>query len=232
MSDAPTIGEAFPADDVLARWMIVVSIARNDLALATERIVRANEDDDGTNVHWHRLLAAHFFEAGRFLRRTKGITEVMEFVSGMSQESQDDYQAVLQTAKRWSEKRLRRGRNRTFHYVDIAEAPGKQRGLLRCLRRRRPSLGIADIESALAEVGDRPAEIYGSRKTEKNVSVDRFLFADEVAGHFAISDLGEDATELDASLERIRNEEVRFVHFANAAIDRYQEERGFHFPTV
>jgi hypothetical protein len=51
------IGEAFPANDVLARWVMVLSIARNDLALATERIVRANEDDDGTNMHWQRLLS-------------------------------------------------------------------------------------------------------------------------------------------------------------------------------
>jgi len=68
------IGEAFPANDVLARWVMVLSIARNDLALATERIVRANEDDDGTNMHWQRLLAAHFFEAGAVALRS-GFTQ-------------------------------------------------------------------------------------------------------------------------------------------------------------
>lgn len=63
-------------------------------------------------------------------------------------------------------------------------------------------------------------------------SVDRFLFADEVAAYLSIEDLGGDTTAIRASLERIAAEEMKFVQFANAAIDHYQKRRGVYFPTV
>jgi hypothetical protein len=210
---------------------VVLSIARNDLALATERIVRANEADDGTNLHWHRLLAAHFFEAGRFIRRTSKIPEVRAFVGELPQTAQDDYAAVLRTAKRWSEKRLRRARNRTFHYVDIADPPRPQ-GKLRLLRRRRRSAGPADIQKALEATSALPAEIRGARRDGRTLTVDRFLFADQVAAYFAVGDLAGDETQLLTALQRIAEEESRLVQFANVAVAEFQRQRGFRIPTV
>src|SRR5262249_25538755 len=143
---------------------MMLCVARNDLALGTERIVRANEADDGTALHWHRLLAGHFFEAGSFLRRTMDIPEVQRFIEQLPGERLVDYETLLKTAKRWSRKRLRRGRNRTFHYLDVAAGSGRRLGLIRrLLPRTQSSPGPADLERALGAVGARPVEIRGSR---------------------------------------------------------------------
>lgn len=82
------IGEAFPADDQVARWMTVCAMALNDLFLVNRWLFPRLEEKIPSEPHetfyLGRAAAAHLFEAAAFLRRTERIPPVKEFVGSLA----------------------------------------------------------------------------------------------------------------------------------------------------
>lgn len=69
----PRIGDVFPADDPVARYLVVVSIALNDVLAATKRLIEGLEKDlpPHDNVYAMRLAASHIWEMLKFLEETE-----------------------------------------------------------------------------------------------------------------------------------------------------------------
>lgn len=111
------IGDLLPADDRLARWILVLCLARNDVVAKMKQIVRANEDSDGTNLHWARVTAGHLYEIATFLRQTSSLDEVKDFVTRLPPKADADRRALLDST--FLKRVLVTDRSLTFHYPSV-----------------------------------------------------------------------------------------------------------------
>jgi hypothetical protein len=117
------IGEGFPADDQLARWMTVCAMALNDLLLVNRWLLPRLEETEPSepyeNFYLGRIAAAHLFEGAKFLRESDRIPQIQEFVASLDSEAQDDYRALVELTKDQTDKfreQLEHARNTFFHY--------------------------------------------------------------------------------------------------------------------
>jgi hypothetical protein len=69
------IGEAFPSDDQLARWMTICSIAFNDLLVVNQLLIPRLKDEipsgSGEILYLGRVASGHLFEAATFLAQVR-----------------------------------------------------------------------------------------------------------------------------------------------------------------
>ena len=111
------VGDALPADDPLARFILVVSMGLNDNSLANTTFVETEEPYK--LVYFFQLASGHLYELAKTLRRAyEEWREVKEFIDALPQEYQDDFDAIVSLADEKNEtgRRLRHLRNGFFHY--------------------------------------------------------------------------------------------------------------------
>jgi hypothetical protein len=70
------VAEVFPAKDPVARFMVTVSMARNDVRHALFEAGNANKASEPDFAYWVRLSTAHFFEAVTAIRSWRQLPEV------------------------------------------------------------------------------------------------------------------------------------------------------------
>jgi mevalonate pyrophosphate decarboxylase len=71
-----SIAEVFPHDDPVARFVVAMSMARNDVRHALTRAGEANDQDDPEFGYWVRMATGHFFEAAYALSHWRQIDEI------------------------------------------------------------------------------------------------------------------------------------------------------------
>lgn len=121
------IGDAFPADDQLARWMTVCAMAFNDLlvvnALLFPRLKEEIVSGPGEIFYLGRVAAGHVFEAATFLRKSNRIPAIREFVAGFdNEEAQAAYRELLEIGDGGGgefNEQLKNSRNKSFHYQEL-----------------------------------------------------------------------------------------------------------------
>src|ERR1039458_10305372 len=166
------IGEAFPADDPVARFVTVVAMISNDWQRLVQRMV---ELDDADCVHEaaqaeqaallienYRLQAALHYEAARLLQQAyERFPEVRNFIDGLTPEAIAEFRLVIGGVTKGSPNYhgdwLSDARNATFHYSKLN-------------RRERVGKGLAAAAEEIGAIslGDSFASV-------------RFGFADKVA---------------------------------------------------
>jgi len=92
-------------------------MARNDIALARQELVKAIEADDGTAVHWSRMVGGHLYEATYFLHDSQGVEEVKAFMAGMPSETRNQYGKLHRSG--FVREDIRLDRNVLFHYPRV-----------------------------------------------------------------------------------------------------------------
>jgi hypothetical protein len=202
--------EVFPAADPLARWVLIVCLARDDIVTSIKEIIRANEEDDGTNLHWARITAAHLYEAALMLRRSHGAKEVRDLIACLPSPRQDDLKSLLETT--FLKGVLAGDRNLTFHYPshDTAEV-GK---------------GGGDLESALRDLQDRPVELSVEYDDEGKPAHYRYRFADEVAAAFSAMRFGDTEKAMRDGIELVQERAFAFARFADAVFAEWGKRHG------
>lgn len=205
--------DLFPPGDEEARWVLVLCLARNDIVATAERIVAANEDDDGTNVHWARILAAHLFEAAKFLRQGSSVKASANLIDQLPAKRQEDYEALCDAE--FLKKALAHDRNLTFHYptVDCGDA-----------RHGGPQLVLAMDETS----GD-PIELLVEYDDVGEPKGYRYRFADSVAVEFAVGKFGRSADEQRAAIKRIQDLAFAFARFADTVFYEWAEMHDVSF---
>jgi hypothetical protein len=89
------IGDVFPADDPIARWATVLAMAANNTVYLNIRMIEGDLPSE-LNLYYFRLVAAHFFEAVMWLKRTsKTWPEVRELVESLDEEPRARYKYLL-----------------------------------------------------------------------------------------------------------------------------------------
>jgi hypothetical protein len=203
------IGEVLPADDEIARWVLVLTLIRNDLGLTRTELVEAF-DKDRTALHWSRLLAGHLYEAAHFLRRENNRPVIRDFVKGLPDKSRRVYRELLRPD--FLKVRLEGDRNRVFHY------PSGDLGA--------ESKGGPALRDALDTVRDLEAALVVKWGKDGKAEDMRFDFADQVAVQFAMAAFGTATAEQKKSIRAVRENAAKVIWLADAVFHHYAETEG------
>jgi hypothetical protein len=146
------IGQAFPADDPVARFVTVLAQAHNDFARVFEQMSNANADseepeDQAIRILGLRLNAASHAEASAFLRDAqRRWPAIKQFLDGLGDDVQADIERVAGVTDSKSEHYMRwlePHRNVTFHYAEMhpLKAENDNEEIQTALRRARVNIG-------------------------------------------------------------------------------------------
>lgn len=198
------IGDLFPANDPLARWLTPCAMALNDLLYVNRRLVPLLQND-GPNfesTYLSRLAAGHLYEISKFIQRSEGrVPEIRSFVAALDKDARDAYKVVKAAGPRGAmpfSEQLAHARNHVFHYAELVPNADDYETLKRAMT---------------AHAGE-PGEIRDGGTLLNDF---RALFADEVATELAFPgdmDFREFVTTLSTTISA-------YLTFSVAAITRY-----------
>jgi hypothetical protein len=202
------IGEAFPADDPVARFTVAVAGVLNDNLLSHTLFVESNEPF--RLLYFFNLASSHLYEASETLLRARNEwREVREFVDALDQERRGEFERVVALADQnppWPGQRLKDIRNSFFHYLRLDRA-AYDAGRLPL------ALGLqtaADLDSSLVSEPGGP------------LSGIRAKFADQAAISAITSDY-EDG-EYERLIVALADYQGDLNRFAQAVVGRYIRE--------
>lgn len=211
MADA-SIEELFPPDDVVARFVVSMAMAKNDLELGLRDTVVAGEVDGHDFNYRLRLTTSHLVEAilafNFYSSQEQGVRDLLEKVPSDGQEQLKNARTTLQKA---GSAALFNLRNNTFHYPrpDAKYNPTSDEQLRDVLVKHGSNRGTIAYKSETDEI---------------------FLtFADELATALALEEHSADPKELLGQLEIVRDGAIAFVNWGNALVIAYFESTGVQF---
>jgi len=198
------MGEAFPADSVLGKWMVLLSVLLNDLILANEHLVealdRSGSSPSPEGVYFFRLTCSHFREAAKFLDCAHRQPQVKAFLEVLNSDARRDHDFVRSTFSPWQgsfvETTVKPIRDTFFHY---------------------PALGSIELKAALCELAMRETEVLLKGTRIHDV---RAVFADEVGVRLALGHLGDDAN-IRVAIDRLTEVTTALLRFMDAALTEY-----------
>jgi hypothetical protein len=197
------VGDALPADDPLARFILVVAVGLNDNILVNSRFVEAEEQYE--LLYYFQLASGHLYELAATLRRAHDEwPEVREFVAALQQQYRVDFAATVRLAEPGDAtgRTLRRFRNGFFHYPALKRSTAERRRL----PLRRALRQAADTEGTLTVGGGLGGGI-------------RAHFADELVAQLMMA--GREEDEIRALLAQLGELQAAYNRFAQAALGRY-----------
>lgn len=197
-------GDALPADDPLARWIVKLGMVHNDLVFANLKFLAADdilaaEEKTVEWFFWHRMTIAYYHEAMTTLKEEQNIKEVEAFVASLPQEARTLHDEALAIHKKIVSSTSRLRNQATFHY------PGK--------KARRA------LKASLQDIVDKTGTIeFGESNKVKDV---RFAYADDVVETLYRRVFGNDADKMKEFIKQIGQGEKRLMEFINYAQDEF-----------
>ena len=195
------IGDAFPADDPIARWATVLSIAANDTIHLNIRLIEGDLAEE-QSIYYFRLVAAHFFEAAVWLKSTrKTLPEVDELITSLDDAARQRYERIVGFASQRHRffDNLKRSRSTLFHYPVVH--PGREQA------------GEEELANAMRSAADLPGWIEAGEE----YATFRAEFADQIA----VQLLSEDEQETKELMEELRDPVFDLVLFSEAVLFKY-----------
>lgn len=198
------IGDLFPADEPVARWLTVCAMALNDLLLVNRWLVPSLKDDGPAyvNVYLSRLGAAHVFEISKFLHQSeRQVPEVRSFVAELGDDERAAYERFKAVGPAGTEpfaSQLEHARNQFFHYAELL--PNAE--------------DFEKLKMAMTAHADTVGEIQDPGKFVEGF---RALFADDIATMLSFPD--EDPLATTAKLAPVDLRD--FVPTLSSAISDY-----------
>jgi hypothetical protein len=206
-----SIAEAFPPDDPVARFVVSMAMAANDIEHALRAAGAANQADEPEFGYWVRLSIGHLFEAQLALNHWRSYDEVKKLLNKLPAGAKGDLKRVAGLAQKVGPELLEHNRHLTFHYPfpDKGKEPHYDQQLAKVMR----------------ELGEEEVDLFV--RYEKDRANIRWRFADKVALAFAMReyDLADEEKENWEATET-RDASTAFVRFFKALLGIYSEERG------
>src|SRR4051812_11768682 len=117
MSDDASIAEVFPSEDVRARFVVSMSMAKNDIERALRDTLRAGDNDDADFTYRVRLTTGHLVEAVDALQGyATRHGEVRALMARVTPEAQAALKVARGTLQKAGPSVLQHVRDNTFHY--------------------------------------------------------------------------------------------------------------------
>jgi hypothetical protein len=200
-----SIAEVFPHDDPVARFVVAMSMARNDVRHALANAGRAGEQDDPEFTYWVRIATGHYFEAAYALDHWRQIPEIRAFLDGLPQDGRDALRDATSAIQKIGSAALEYSRNRTFHYPYPTS--------------RYPS--DEEFSDTLKALGKQEATLTVESPRHGWF---RLQFADRVAEGLAVRK--HDPAKIKQQFALARDGAIGFVNFATRAWEQYARTRG------
>lgn len=195
------MGDAFPANDVVARWVSGLSRILNQLITVNKQLYDIWHDrpeSKGEAIYFFGLVLGHYREATNFDRKYSVVLEVQNFIESLPLAAKEDYRLFRESFDPWEgslvQSILKDVRNDVFH-------PGSDEDIQEALRE------TADLQSSIT-VGSVVAEL-------------RMDFADEVNTQMVFRHLGNVEEQLRSSIQVIGGPVFALIRFAQRAADTY-----------
>jgi hypothetical protein len=214
------IGEAFPAENPLARWMTVCAMAANDLILVNRWLLpklKEEEPSEGyETVYLGRLAAAHLFEAATFLEKSdRRFAVVRELAARLTEDAQAAYRRLLVIGEGGSgqfQRQLKHARNKFFHYQELLQAENED---YEHLKQAMTGHAYDEKEQGIrrGKIEDVPPSLTGFRS----------FFADDVAVEMMMP--GETDKELPDFLGSVSEHIAAFMYFFKEVFNEYTQTR-------
>lgn len=199
-----SIRDVVPAPDPVARFVLSVSMARNDIEHCTRSAVKANEADRPEFSWWVRVANGFTFEGITAVRAWRSESEeVRKFINMLPHAAQKQLAKAVSVEQNIGGGAFEHIRQRTFHYPhpDPAYNPDADQ----------------ELKQLLEAMGDREARLDVDW-TVKPPTI-RVSFADEVALRLALNK--HDASDPKPQLDRALEAAIAFVNFGQAALEAY-----------
>lgn len=211
-----TIGEVFPHEDCIARFVVAMGMAANDVKYCNLKAAKANDDDDDPAFHYlTRLAFAHTFEALYALQAWRNSDAgVRKFLDRLPEEAKAKLKQATDAAREIGGE-LEHARNRTFHYPYPSAKfnPDADQELVEILE------ALSDEEAVL-----------GFTISDEGEPTDVHLdFAEKAALLAALHKY--DASNLKEQIVLVRDASLAFHGFASHLVAFYLDDRGISFGT-
>jgi hypothetical protein len=207
-----SIAEIFPSDQPTARFVVSMSIARNDIQHALLEANRTGREDGPEFSYWVRIATGFMFEASVALQAWRGAEDdVRQLLNRLPASAKDDLKNVMGVVQRVGGGALEHSRQRTFHYPhpDAKHMPDSDQELKDVLEKLRD-------EEATIQVEGKPPVI-------------RLLFADRVALAMAMGKYEGNKRKLRTQVSEARAAAIAFVRLADAIVASFNDDQGHVF---
>jgi hypothetical protein len=206
--DAAKGKDAFPAQDPIAQFIVVMRAQRDDLAEAITQVVERAQSGDRKVHYYHRLLVSHYFEAMKWFTHAASVKEIAEWLNDFSEAStKSAIDAALASTKAGglAKSMLWAGRQTTFHY---------------------PCVGVAvdGLQEGLEAIEEAPVEL--TLEENEYGLYPRTDFAEELFTYRLLHTFGNDVEERIAEVQQAA---LQYVRLADICFDRYMSERDLTF---
>ncbi len=211
-----SIADLFPPDKIAARFVVAMSMARNDIERALRDGIRAAEKEDQDFNYRVRLVTSHLIEALESLRiYTETASEVKELMSRVPTEYRKELTTARSTVQKVGADVLEQVRHNTFHVPspDSAYTPTSDEQLQRVLE----------------EVRDHRAVIHMDHRGEQPIFW--LTFADDVALALALAKHSADEEVAKKQFEITSTGAVAFTKWVDALVMAYMKATGSWFGT-
>src|SRR5215218_670716 len=205
------IKDAFPHDDPVARFIVSMSMASNDLLHGAKLVVEASEGEYPDAGYRLRVVNGHFFEACRALSAWRRVPEVKSYLDSCSAETKEHLRVVAGSEQRIGKGVLEHCRTHTFHY------PSPD-----------PTYADRNSDAALAEVLELIAEEDLTAAESGDGLGIRFEYADHASLMLALFKYDEDLEQMRVQFEQVREGALAFTLFADHLIAEYLTDRDLY----
>lgn len=179
------MAEMFPPEDDLARWVMVLSIAWQDLVASNLKLISALDADDLVSVQDAKRVAAQAWDVSEFLESSRAREAVERFVDSLAEEARDDYATIFRLIEQQPAESARRpfkgylagARHYASHYAEL-----DRKELARAIRAAAQSEGVlrygTTFDSVRAEYADVIAvELFfpGASANGPNPELEQFI---------------------------------------------------------
>jgi hypothetical protein len=217
MADEQMIGDpipkVFPPDDPVARFVVSMSMANNDIEWAFRDLLRAADEDTPDFTFRVRVVIGYLVEAIDALNfYSAQVPEVRTLLERLPADAREQLKIVRGALQKAGPKALAAVRDNTFHYPSPNPA-------------YKPKTSDEQLRDTLAALSHIGVHTHYDGDTHAT----RFNFADEAAFNLA---MGGPSTTNDEALRRseiARNGGLAFIQWAPHLVLTYMKTNRCHF---
>ncbi len=204
--------DLLPPDDPAARFVVSMSMARNDIERALRDVVEAGEADRPDFGYRVRLSIGHFVEALDALNTYRQqFSEVRALIARIPGPAKEHLRLARGSLQKAGKGVLEHARNHTFHYPspDSHYDPTSDE----------------ELRQALFALVDRAGEVHYNGVTGQIT----LTFAEDVALAMAMSKLAGPPEEVMRRAQIARDGAINFVLWVSALVATYMDINGHYF---
>jgi hypothetical protein len=219
MNDDASVGdpitEVFDPKRIDARFVVAMSMARNDIEVSVRDGIAAAQENRPDFTYRVRLVTSHLVEALDSLNAYSHEEDVKKLVARVPAEAKEDLSKARSALQKVGAKVLDQVRNNTFHYPSP--------------KTNYTPTSDEQLRDILSGMGDRACELHLDHRGEHPIFT--LSFAHEVALALALAKHSADENVGREQFEITSAGAIGFKHWVDALVVTYLDATGGHFGT-